>query len=355
MNDMIKDINKLNISEYSTWLKDIKDKVRKAQLKAGLAINSTLLELYWDIGKDIVAKQENSPWGSGVIEKLANDLRSEFPDIKGFSRRNIYAVRQWYLFYSKESVIVPRSVAQIPWRHNRLIISKIKNVEEALFYAQSTIENGWSMDVLEIQIENSYYANKGNAITNFNKTLPTPQSDLAKQTIRDPYNFGFLGLEDEAQEREIERELTRRITDFLLELGKGFAFIGRQYKIEVSESDYFIDLLFYHLDLRCYVVIELKAGKFKPEFAGKLNFYLSAVDSQIKKPEDNPTIGIILCKKKDKIEAEYSLRDINKPIGISNYKLSNAIPDNLTTKLPTVEELEVELAEKLKDDKKDDK
>ena len=343
--------NKLNISGYITWLRELKQKIRKAQLKAGQAVNSTLLELYWEIGKDIVDKQKQASWGSGIIEKLAKDLKGEFPYIKGFSRRNIYAIRQWYLFYSKEYAIVPRAVAQIPWRHNRLIITKIKNVEEALFYTNSTIENGWSMDILEIQIENDYYASNGKSITNFSKTLSTPQSDLAKQTIRDPYNFGFLGLENEAQEREIEWELTRRITDFLLELGKGFAFIGRQYKIEVSESDYFIDLLFYHLDLRCYVVIELKAGKFKPEFAGKLNFYLSAVDSQIKKTEDNPTIGIILCKKKDKIEAEYSLRNINKPIGISNYKLTNAIPDNLTTTLPTVEELEVELAEKLKEDK----
>ncbi len=203
---------------------------------------------------------------------------------------------------------------------------------------------------MEVQIEKGYYARKGTSITNFSKTLPVPQSELAREIIKDPYNFDFLGLEDDAQEREIERELTRRITDFLLELGKGFAFIGRQYKIEVSESDYFIDLLFYHLDLRCYVVIELKAGKFKPEFAGKLNFYLSAVDSQLKKTEDNQTIGIILCKKKDQIEAEYSLRDINKPIGISDYQLTNAIPDNLSTKLPTIEELEIELAERLKEE-----
>ena len=248
---------------------------------------------------------------------------------------------------------MPQAVAQIPWGHNRLILNKIKNIKEAIFYAQVTVENGWSRDTLEIQIENSYYARKGKAITNFSKTLPVPQSDLAKEITKDPYNFDFLGLEDDAQEREIEWELTRRITDFLLELGKGFAFIGRQYKIEISETDYFIDLLFYHLDLRCYVVIELKAGKFKPEYAGKLNFYLSAIDSLLKKSEDNQSIGILLCKKKDKIEAEYSLRDINKPIGISDYKLTNAIPDNLATKLPTVAELEIGLAEKLQEDKED--
>ncbi len=338
----------INIMEYTAWLKELKEKVRKARVIAGIVVNSTLLELYWDIGKEIVEKQETAAWGAAIIEKLANDLKQEFPDINGFSRRNLYAIRQWYLFFSKEFSIVPQPVAQIPWGHNRLIITKIKDVKEALFYAKSTIENNWTRDTLESQIENQYYSRKGAAITNFSQTLPTPQSDLAKETIKNPYNFDFLGLEEDAQEREIELELTRHITDFLLELGKGFAFVGRQYKIEISDTDYFIDLLFYHLDLRCYIVIELKAGKFKPEFAGKLNFYLSAVDSQLKKNEDNQTIGILLCKKKDKIEAEYSLRDINKPIGISDYKLTNAIPENLTTKLPTIEELEIELAEKLK-------
>ncbi len=259
-------------------------------------------------------------------------------------------MRQWYLFYSEQFEFVPQAVAQIPWGHNRLIISRIKNIDKAVFYAKATIENGWARDNLEIQIDNNYFERKGNAITNFDKTLPVLQSDLAQETIKDPYQFGFLGLEDDALEKEIERELTKHITDFLIELGKGFAFVGRQYHIKVSEKDYYIDLLFYHLDLRCYVVIELKAGIFKPEFAGKLNFYLSAVDTLVKRKEDNPTIGILLCKKKDKVEAEFSLRDINKPIGISDYQLTNAIPDDIKTKLPTVEQLENELSEK--EDKK---
>lgn len=340
-----------NYPEYINWFGSLKEKIRIAQIKAGVAVNSILLELYWEIGKEIVNKQQNSTWGSSFIETLARDLKLEFPEIKGFSRRNLYAIRQWYKFYSANYPIVPQPVAQIPWGHNRLIVSKVKNLEEAIFYAKSSIENGWSRDALESQIESDYYNRKGKAITNFTKTLPSAQSDLAKETVKDPYNFGFLGLEEDAQEREIELELARKITEFLLELGKGFAYVGRQYKLEVSGNEYFIDMLFYHTELRCYIVIELKAGKFKPEYAGKLNFYLSAVDSQIKHPDDNPSIGILLCKKKDKIEAEYSLRDINKPIGISDFKLTQIIPQDLKTKLPTVDELEQELAEKLKKEK----
>ncbi len=335
-----------NNKEYSNWLTEIKQKIKSAQLKATLSVNSVLLELYWDIGKEVVEKQKNADWGSGFIEQFASDLRNSFTDIKGFSKRNVYAMRQWYLFYSEQFEFVPQAVAQIPWGHNRLIISRIKNIDKAIFYAKATIENGWARDNLEIQIDNNYFERKGNAITNFEKTLPVLQSDLAQETIKDPYQFGFLGLEDDALEKEIERELTKHITDFLIELGKGFAFVGRQYHIKVSEKDYYIDLLFYHLDLRCYVVIELKAGIFKPEFAGKLNFYLSAVDTLVKRKDDNPTIGILLCKKKDRVEAEFSLRDINKPIGISDYQLTKAIPDNIKTKLPTVEQLENELSEK---------
>ncbi len=255
-------------------------------------------------------------------------------------------MRQWYLFYSEQFEFVPQAVAQIPWGHNRLIISRIKDIDKAVFYASATIENGWSRDNLEIQIDKNYFERKGNTITNFERTLPVPQSDLAQETIKDPYQFGFLGLEDDALEKEIETKLTKHITDFLIELGKGFAYVGNQYHIKVSQKDYYIDLLFYHLELRCYVVIELKAGIFKPEFAGKLNFYLSAVDTLMKREEDNPTIGILLCKKKDRVEAEFALRDINKPIGISDYQLTKAIPDEIKTKLPTVEQLENELSEK---------
>jgi predicted nuclease of restriction endonuclease-like (RecB) superfamily len=272
-----------------------------------------------------------------------------FRILRGFQGGIFTLVRQWYLFYSVRYSIVPQPVAQIPWGHNRLIISKIKHIDEAIWYASATIENGWPRDILELKIEKAEYTRMGKSLTNFYRTLPEAQSNLAHETMKDPYNFDFLGLENDAQERTIENALTSRITDFLLELGKGFAFVGRQYKLLVSETEYFIDLLFYHLDLRCYVVIELKAGKFKPEYAGKLNFYLSAVDSQLKRAEDNPSIGIILCKKKDKIEAEYSLRDLNKPIGISDYLLTHTIPDNLISKLPTVTELEDELSSRLLD------
>jgi len=242
---------------------------------------------------------------------------------------------------------VPQCVAQIPWGHNRLIINKIKNFDEALWYSQATLDNGWPRDILELKIDKNEYDRAGKSVTNFGMTLPATHSNLAHEALKDPYNFDFLGLEDDAQERVIEVALTTRITDFLLELGKGFAFVGRQYKLLVSETEYSIDMLFYHLDLRCYIVIVLKAGKFKPEYAGKLNFYLSAVDTQLKKREDNPSIGILLCKKKDKIEAEYALRDINKPIGISDYLLTHSIPDDMTSKLPTISELEDELTMRL--------
>jgi len=253
---------------------------------------------------------------------------------------------QLYTFYSEKYQFVPQPVAQIPWGHNRLIITKIKKIEEAEFYCVATIENGWDRDTLEAQITVGLYRKTGKAINNFANTLPAPQSKLVAQTLKDPYNFDFLGLYEDALERAIEDELTKHITEFLLELGKGFAFLGRQYKIEISETDYFMDMLFYHMELRCYVVIELKAGKFKPEYAGKLNFYLSAVDSQLRKPNDFPTIGILLCKSKDKIEVEYALRDINKPMGISEYRLTDAIPENFKTKLPSIEELETELENK---------
>jgi predicted nuclease of restriction endonuclease-like (RecB) superfamily len=333
--------------EYGSWLSGLKQQIAIARQKAGLSLNEALIKLYWHIGSEIIEKEKAANWGSGFIDRLSRDLSFEFPDMKGFSRRNLYAICQWYLFYSASSSFVPQPVAQIPWGHNRLITSKIKDIDAALWYASATFENGWARDILEMKIEKDEYRRIGKSLTNFPRTLPISHSGLAQETIKDPYNFDFLGLEDDAQERAIETALTDRITDFLLELGKGFAFIGRQYKLVVSDNEYFLDMLFYHLELRCFVVIELKAGKFKPEFAGKLNFYLSAVDSQLKRPDDNPTIGILLCKKKDKIEAEYSLRDINKPIGISDYLLTHAIPDNLSSKLPTVSELEEELASRL--------
>ena len=330
-------------TSYKQWLEQLKAKIQSAQLKAAVAVNSHLLQLYWDLGREIVQKQSQASWGDAVLEQLSVDLRVSFPEITGFSKRNLYAIRQWYLFYSQQYEFVPQPVAQIPWGHNRLIISKIKEVETAIFYAQETVKQGWSRDQLEVQIKANFYQSSANAITNFSETLPKIQSELAKETIRNPYNFDFLGLENDALEKEIENGLVKHITRFLIELGKGFSFVGSQYPIQVSDNDYFIDLLFYHLHLRCFVVIELKAGKFKPEYAGKLNFYLSAVDSQIKHPTDQPSIGLILCKTKDSIEAEYALRDIQKPIGISEYMLTQALPKELESELPTVEQLENQL------------
>lgn len=339
--------NELHTSEYNDWIKILKSKIHSVRTKVALTINSQVVELYWEIGKDIHEKQQNADWGSKFIEQTAIELKHEFPDIKGLSRRNLYAMRQWYSFYSQKYSFVPQSVAQIPWGHNRLIVTKIKDLDEAEFYCNEIAKNGWDRDTLEIQIENNLYKKVGKAVNNFSNTLAVDQSELVSQQLKDPYNFDFLGLENDALERAIEDELVKNIAEFLLELGKGFAFLGRQYRIEIGETDYFMDMLFYHVELRSYIVIELKAGKFKPEFAGKLNFYLSAVDSQIKRPEDNPTIGILLCKKKDKIEAEYALRDINKPLGISEYRLTEAIPENIKSKLPSIEELENELINKI--------
>jgi len=346
---MMKD---LESQEYLNWINSLKLKIRKAQNKVAFTINSQLLELYWELGKELTLRQEDSSWGSKFMEKTAKELRSTFPQIKGFSRRNLYAMRQWFQFYSQESEFVPHDVAQIPWGHNRLILGKTKDLLEAKFYVNEVLQNSWDRDTLEIQIENKLYEKLGNSVTNFDKTLEKGQSELAKQALKDPYNFDFLGLENDALEKAVEDELVKNITKFLLELGKGFAFMGRQYKIEISETDYFLDLLFYHVELKCFVVIELKAGKFKPEYTGKLNFYLSAVDTQMKSQTDNPTIGILLCKKKDKIEAEYALRDLNKPMGISEYQLTESIPDKIKGKLPSIEELENEL--KVIEDKKED-
>lgn len=341
----MKNVN--NISDYYAWINKIKAKIHATRIRIALSANSELLNLYWEMGKEIVEKQNKSNWGSKLIEKIAVDLKHEFPELKGFSRRNIYAIRQWYLLYSQQFEFVPQPVAQIPWGQNRLIISKTKEIKEALFYAQETYKNSWSRELLEIQIADKLYERQGKLITNFDDVLPKNQSNTAKNIFKDPYHFDFLGLENDALEKVVEDELTKHITAFLLELGKGFAYVGNQYKIEVSEADYFIDLLFYHLNLRCFIVIELKAGKFKPEHAGKLNFYLSAVDSQLKTENDNPSIGILLCKKKDKIEVEYALRDLNKPLGVSEYRLTEAIPKELKTKLPSVEELENELIVKI--------
>ncbi len=330
-------------SEYIEWLAELKKKIKSTQIKAALSANKEVVELYWGIGNELYDKQEKQGWGNSIVDNLEKDLNAEFPDLKGFSRRNLFYMKGFYSFYKNDFEKVQQLVAQIPWGHNILIISKSKTIEESIFYLTETIENGWSRSILNLQIGTNLYSRQGKAITNFTKTLPNPDSDLATQTLKDPYLFDFLTLKKNADERSIEDQLTKHITQFLLELGTGFAFIGRQYKLEIGEKDFNIDLLFYHTKLRCYVVVELKAKSFKPEYAGKLSFYLSAVDDKLKSNSDNPTIGIILCQKKNKIEAEYALRGISQPIGVAEYQLSRAIPDDIKSELPTIEEIEKEL------------
>jgi len=349
---------KLLSPEYKQWLNELKGRIRSSQLKAAVAVNSALIHFYWELGKSISEKQ--TQWGSQFIVSLSKDLQIEFPEMKGFSVTNLKYCRQFYQYFPKSpqaggflggslkspqlgDELSPTMAVLIPWGHIKLIINKISNKTEARFYIQQTIENNWSRDVLDSQIRSGLYQRKGNSITNFKDTLPQPLSDLADQTLKDPYIFDFLTLDANYRERDIENQLIQHITKFLLELGKGFAFIGNQYHLEIGESDYYLDLLFYHTKLKCYVVIELKNTKFIPEFAGKLNFYLSAVDTLVKDDLDNPTIGILLCKDKNNIEAEFALRDMKKPMGISEITFVHNLPDDLKSSLPTINELESEL------------
>jgi len=327
--------------EYLEWLENLKSRIQAIQIKAALSANSELIKLYWGIGKDIFEKQEIKGWGNFIVKNLSIDLKAEFPNMKGFSRRNLFYMKKFYNFYKSDFEKVQQLVAQIPWGHNILIISKSQSINEAIFYSNETLENNWSREILDIQIGNNLYKRQGSAITNFSKSLPHPNSDLANQSLKDPYLFDFLTLKKDADEKSIEDQLTKHITHFLLELGKGFAFIGRQYHLEIGNKDYYIDLLFYHTKLRCYVVIELKTKEFKPEYAGKLNFYLSAVDEILKLENDNSTIGILLCKERDKIEVEYALRGMSQPIGVAEFKLSKIIPKEIKSELPTIEEIEL--------------
>lgn len=352
-------------TEYKQWLNEIKQKFQSSQIKASIQVNNILLEFYWNLGNEIVEKQKNSTWGSGFLQQLSIDLSAEFPDVKGFSYTNIKNIRQWFLFWQQavgelestksqqlvgESSIentkqVVSQILQIPWGHNVAIIQKCKNMQEALYYVQNTIKNGISRSVLIHQIETNLYARDGKAITNFEATLPPLQSDLAKEITKDPYNFDFLSLTKGYQEKELENALTENITKFLLELGSGFAFVGRQYKLIVGGDEFRIDLLFYHIKLKCYVVVELKATSFKPEHAGKLSFYTSAIDGELKNSDDNPTIGILICKSKNNTVVEYALKDINKPLGISEYQLTEILPKEFKSSLPSIEEIEAKLDE----------
>jgi predicted nuclease of restriction endonuclease-like (RecB) superfamily len=346
---------KNNLSQYHTWISELKSKIQSSQIKAAIAVNSEMILLYFGIGKDISILSENSQYGDKIIEQIAQDLTLEFPNLKGFSFRNLRFMKQFANYYSNNFEIVkqlvsPSSIegfiqnysAKIPWGHNIAILQKTKSIEESIFYIRETISNNWSRDVLKLQIDSKLHDRQGKAIHNFELTLPKPQSDLANQILKDPYNFGFLTLEKNVQELELERKLVQNITNFLLELGKGFAYMGNQFKLDVGETENRLDLLFYHTKLKCYIVIELKIGDFKPEYIGKLNYYLSAIDSLVKDDTDNPTMGILLCKSKNKLNVEFSLKDINKPIGVSEY-IFNELPLEIQRELPTVEELEEKL------------
>jgi len=328
--------------DYKAFLTSLKDKIRNARLHAALAINTEVINLYWHLGNQIIKKQN---WGSKLIETLSNDLQNAFPETSGFSVRNLQRMRQFAARFPSMA-IMPQAVAQLPWGHISLLIHKVKDDKELVWYAEQTIAEGWPRVTLEHQIKESLFQRQAiDSVksSNFLTRLPSPQSSLAHELLKQPYNFDFLGLHDDAHEREIEHASIEHITKFLLELGKGFAFVGRQIPIGLEESGYFIDMLFYHLKLHAYVVIEWKSVRFKPEHAGQLNFYLNLVDDFYKMPEDNPTIGLLLCKSRNKFEAEYALKGIEKPIGISEYQLTRAIPESLKLNLPSIEEIESEL------------
>ena len=329
---------------YANWLADLKGRIQSTQQRAALSVNRELVLLYWQIGRDILERQATQGWGAKVIARLSHDLHQSFPAMKGFSRANLMYMRAFAEAWP-DAAIVQQAVGQLPWGHNLVLLTKLKDRETRIAYAQRAIEQGWSRTTLEIHVKSRLLEREGMALSNFQARLPMPQSDLAHNTLKDPYLFDFLGVGQEADEREIESALVRHITRFLLELGAGFAFVGRQVHIDVGGDDFYVDLLFYHLKLRCYLVVELKAGAFKPEHTGQLGFYLSAVDSHIKTTEDNPTIGLLLCRTQNRIVAEYALRDSNKPIGVAEYQLLESLPKELQTSLPSIERIERELGE----------
>lgn len=330
---------------YGEFLADIKHRVRAAQVHAVLAANSQMILLYWDIGRGILDRQQTEGWGAKVIDSLARDLKTEFPDMKGFSTRNLKYMRAFGEAWT-DLAFVQQVVAQLPWGQNVRLLDRIADSHTRAWYARKCLEHGWSRDMLLVQIESRLHEREGKALTNFKTTLPAPQSDLAQQALKDPYVFDFLTLDAAARERELEQGLLDHIQKFMLEMGVGFAFVGRQVSLEVGGQDYCLDLLFYHLKLRCFIVIDLKIGEFKPEYAGKMNFYLSAVDDRLRHVDDKPTIRLLLCKEKDKLTVEYALRDVKKPIGVAQWrtKLVESLPKNLQGQMPTVEQIEKELS-----------
>jgi predicted nuclease of restriction endonuclease-like (RecB) superfamily len=369
----------LKNSAYKKWLVALKASIKQQQVKAAVAVNSQLILLYWDMGRQITEKQENAKWGSGFIDQLSRDLKAAFPDMGGFSRSNLFAIKKFYQFYNQSLAFVQQPAGQIaaaniqqpaghleinqqwdgqnlypailqycikmPWMHNITIIEKIKDKTEAAFYINETIENNWSRAVLEMQIESNLYGRQGKAINNFKHTLPQADSDLANALLKDPYNFGFLNLTAQVKEHELEQKLIENITRFLLELGKGFAYMGRQFVITVGRKVFKTDLLFYHTKLKCYIIIELKVTEFEPEFLGKLNFYLTSIDKLVKEKDDKPTIGILLCKNKNNVVVDFALQDINKPMGVSEFTYTQ-LPNSIKKALPTIEQFTQQLNRK---------
>lgn len=333
-------------TDYTLFLEDLKKRVYDSRYRAALQVNKELILLYHHIGNQILEAQAKQGWGAKVIDQLSKDLKSEFPEMKGFSTRNLKYMRKFAEEYP-DLEFVQQAVAQLPWGHNVFLMDLVPEKNDRLFYIKNAIEHGWSRNIMVMQIETSLHKRQGQAVTNFKDRLPSSQSDLAHYTLKDPYIFDFLSLGDEAHEREVEKGLVTHMEKFILELGAGFAFVGRQYHLEVADQDFYIDLLFYHLKLRCFVVIELKDKDFKPEYAGKMNFYLSAIDDLVKHETDQPSIGMILCKNKNNVLAEYTLRDMTKPIGLAEYRLTESMPENLKTALPSIEELEAELSKDL--------
>lgn len=349
--------------DFTNWVSQLKKEIRSAQIKAAVKVNSELLRLYWQMGADICERQKTASWGDGWLKELSRELIMEFPDMKGFSYRNLKYIRQWYSFYNEQITNGQQAVAQlteeigqqlvaqideetffsVPWGHHLYIITQCKDVNKAIFYLNKTVELGWSRAVLLNFLDTDLFERQGKAVTNFDKLLSDPQSDLAKQTLKDPYNFDFLTLDSDYRERELENGLMQNITRFLLELGSGFAFVGRQVPLAIGDDTVYPDLLFYHLELKCYVVIELKVDKFKGEHLGQLGLYVSAVNHLKKKPTDNPTIGLLICKTKNNVMAQYALESTNQPIGISEYQLSQIMPDNIKSQLPTIEDIEATL------------
>ncbi len=339
----------IQTEEYRDLITELKRKVHSAQIKAALQVNEALIGLYWEIGRLIVERQQVGGWGNNVIGQIAKDLTRELVGAKGFSERNLYRMKLFFSFYADQGEFPPQLVAKIPWSHNALIIQKIKDQEQALWYVQQTIENGWSREQLNLQLHNQLYQRQAEKVKadNFDATLPAPYGTLVRDNLKDPYNLAFLGLGKDARERELEDALVNDIVKFMLELGKGFAFVGKQYPLRVGSKEYFIDMLFYHLRLRCYTAIELKIDEFRPIDAGQLNFYLTALDKQVKHPDDQPSIGMIFCPNKDATVVEYALQSINKPIHVPVYELTKALPEALKDSLPTTEEVEAELARRV--------